>query len=364
MEGLFKDIYKNKTVFVTGHTGFKGSWLVLWLKELGAKVVGYSLEPPTEPNHFELLNLNITSVIGDIRDRDKLRKVFEEYQPHIVFHLAAQSLVRYSYEEPAETFETNVIGTINVFESCRICDSVKAVINVTSDKCYENREWIWGYRESDLIGGFDPYSCSKGCSELVTSAYRRSFFNLDEYGQRHNVLLASVRSGNVIGGGDWGNDRIVPDLVKAACKDEKAKVRNPHSVRPWQFVLEPLSGYLRLGQLLLKGKKQYAEAWNFGPCGESIVTVKEAIEKMKSFWAKINYQIEEIDDFHEANMLKLDSSKAFTKLKWNNVWGSDQAFEETAKWYKSYYEENNVLSRKMLELYINDAVSKKLAWTL
>ena len=278
---MFRGVYKGKKVLVTGHTGFKGSWLSLWLIKLGAKVIGYALEPPTNSNHFELLNLDMVSIIGDIRDRDRLNAIFKKYKPEVVFHLAAQPLVRYSYINPVETFETNVMGTINVFEACRITESVKAIVNITSDKCYENKEWIWGYRESDPLGGYDPYSASKGCAELVTSSYRKSFFNPEDYSKKHNTLLASARSGNVIGGGDWGKDRLIPDIVRAISKNEKLYIRNPKATRPWQHVLEPLSGYLFLGQMLLEGKTEFADAWNFGPNEGCHTDVETVVKKIK-----------------------------------------------------------------------------------
>lgn len=248
---LFDQIYKGKTCFITGHTGFKGSWLAYWLTKMGAKVIGYSLNPPTNPNHFELLKNKYISIIGDIRDRKFLHDTILKHKPDIVFHLAAQTIVRHSYKDPVETFETNVLGTLSVFEACRKTSSVRAIINVTSDKCYENKEWSWGYRENDQMGGWDPYSASKGCSEILTSSYRNSFLNLEDYGEKHNIILASVRAGNVIGGGDWGEDRLIPDIVLSTSKGEKVEIRNPKSTRPWQHVLEPLSGYLTLGWKLI-----------------------------------------------------------------------------------------------------------------
>ena len=278
MENLFGGIYKGKKVLLTGHTGFKGSWLALWLHKMGADVVGIALPAPTSPNHLELLNLNITSEMIDIRDAKAINKAFQKHQPEIVFHLAAQPLVRYSYENPHETFETNVMGTINIYEAVRNCSSVEVIVNITSDKCYDNKEWIWGYRENDAMGGYDPYSASKGCAELVTASYRNSFFNLDSYGKSHNVLLASCRAGNVIGGGDWADDRLIPDIMRAVDKNETVTIRSPHATRPWQHVLEPLSGYLLVGQKLLEGKKEFADGWNFGPSDEGSISVKEVVE--------------------------------------------------------------------------------------
>lgn len=357
----FGDIYREKTVLITGHTGFKGSWLTLWLKKLGAKVIGYSLEPPTKPNHFELIKPDIISIKGDVRDRALLNEVFSKYKPDIVFHLAAQSLVRYSYENPLETYEVNVIGTLNIFDMCRKYD-VKAIVNVTSDKCYENKEWVYGYREVDPMGGYDPYSSSKGCAELLTSSYRNSFFNVNDYGVKHNTLLASCRAGNVVGGGDWAKDRLITDIVNATVKGEKVKIRNPEATRPWQFVLEPLSGYLMVGQKLLEGKKEYATAWNFGPTEDGNVKVKDVLKILKKYWEKIEWEIHEDNFFHEAQLLKLDCSKANFYLKWKNVWNSKQTFEKTILWYKNFYENNKILTEQHLSEYIQSAYEKGLTW--
>ena len=258
---------------------------------MGANITGYSLYPPTEPNHFELLDMEIHSITGDIRNLEKLKQVFREQEPEIVFHLAAQPIVRLSYNDPIDTFSSNIMGTINIFEAARSIDTVRAIVNITSDKCYENKEWPWGYKEIDPIGGFDPYSASKGCAELVTNCWRNSFFNLKEYGISHEVLLASCRAGNVIGGGDWALDRLIPDLAQSVSKNIKINIRNPLAIRPWQHVLEPLSGYLLLGQKLLEGQPQFAEAWNFGPLDQENETVGEIINMAKSFWPEINFQI-------------------------------------------------------------------------
>jgi CDP-glucose 4,6-dehydratase len=334
---LFNSIYLNRKVLITGHTGFKGSWLSLWLTKMGADVCGYSLEPPTKPNHFELLNLDMRSEIGDIRNTENLNKVFKSFRPEIVFHLAAQPLVRLSYKEPLDTLTTNIIGTANLFEACRQCDSVKAIVNITSDKCYENKEWIWGYRENDPMGGYDPYSVSKGCSELVTSCYRNSYFNIKEYGKSHNILLASCRAGNVIGGGDWAEDRLIPDIMKAVSKGKTVEIRNPNATRPWQHVLEPLNGYLSVGQKLLEGKKEFAEAWNFGPDSSNTLTVGEVVSKIKDNWSDIKYNLGNEKGPHEAGLLKLDSSKALTKLKWQPKWDASTTFEKTTLWYSNFY---------------------------
>ena len=355
MKNLYAKIYKGKTVLVTGHTGFKGSWLCLWLQELGANVVGYSLESVTNPNHFELLNLDMTSVIGDIRDKVKLQEVFTQYQPDIVFHLAAQPLVRYSYSNPVETFEINIMGSINIFEAVKNTGSVKAIVNITSDKAYENKEWIWGYRENDAMGGYDPYSASKGAVELVASSYRNSFFNNDDYGVKHNVLLASCRAGNVIGGGDWAEDRLIPDIMRAVDANEKVEIRSPNATRPWQHVLEPLSGYLLVGQKLLEGKKEFAEGWNFGPSDEGSITVQEVVEYIKEYWDKIDYVInEDLNNLHEANLLKLDCSKAHFKLGWEAKWDSKTTFEKSVGWYREFYENKNIISKEQLFEFIGE----------
>jgi len=363
MKSLFGGIYQGKTVLVTGHTGFKGSWLAYWLQTMGAEVIGYSLQAPTQPNHFNLLNLDIISVIGDIRNQETLDTTFDKYRPDIVFHLAAQALVRLSYKEPVETYETNVMGTLKVLEACRKCTSVKAVVNITSDKAYENKEWIWGYRENDSMGGYDPYSSSKGCAELLISSYRDSYFNLKDYGTKHNTLIASCRAGNVIGGGDWAEDRLITDIMVAVSNGEKVKIRNPYATRPWQHVLEPLSGYLYVGQKLLEGKKEFAEGWNFGPSDEGSISVEEVVKHIQQHWDKIDYELNfNGDNPHEANLLKLDCSKAYVKLKWKDVWDSQKTFGLMASWYRSYYEDNIVLTQDNLLEYINDAKAKGVEW--
>ena len=363
MQNIFCGVYKNRKVLITGHTGFKGSWLAFWLTQMGADVLGYALEPDTKPNHFSMLHLPIESVIGDIRDIANLTRVFDRFQPEIVFHLAAQSLVRRSYDDPVETFKTNVMGTVNIFEACRRTSSVRAVINVTSDKCYENREWLWGYRENDPMGGYDPYSASKGCAELVTSAYKNSFFNLAEYGRKHNALLASARAGNVMGGGDWAKNRIIADMMKAVSHGKKLNIRNPLAIRPWQHVLEPLSGYLLLGQKLLEVKTEFAEAWNFGPNDDGEIPILQMVKQMRKIWNKIDYQIEQDENNpHEADLLKLDCSKARMKLNWKGAWDSRTTFAKTAEWYQSYYENQQVITQKQLREYVADADKLGLAW--
>jgi len=337
MDNYFGNIYKNKEVLVTGHTGFKGSWLSLWLTKLGAKAIGYSLEPPTEPNLFESTGLEdkFTHIIGDVRDEEHLISIFEKHQPEFVFHLAAQPLVRLSYKEPRLTYETNVMGTANVLEAVRKTRSVRVCIVITSDKCYENREWVYGYRETDPMGGYDPYSSSKGCAELITSAYRRSFFS--DYGKTHNVALSSVRAGNVIGGGDWGEDRIIPDCMRAFSEGKTITIRSPSAVRPWQYVLEPLSGYLLLGTLMYKDGARYSDPWNFGPDGESIMTAEELVKLVIKHWGGGAYTIETSDHPHEVNLLRLDVSKACALLGWKQVYDVHEAVERTVNWYKNFY---------------------------
>lgn len=362
---MFGNVYKDKKVLITGNTGFKGSWLALWLLNLGARVVGYSLDLPTDPNHHEILNLDFKTISGDVRNLEKLRKAIESFKPDIVFHMAAQSLVRKSYESPVETFETNVIGTVNLFEACRRIESVRAIVNVTSDKCYKNREWVWGYRENDPVGGHDPYSASKGCAEIVTESYRKSFFPLDNYKKTHQTIVASVRAGNVIGGGDWGDDRLVPDIIRAASQNKKVYIRNPHATRPWQHVLEPLSGYLLLGQKLLEGDRKFSGAWNFGPGDDGNRKVLSVIRELQKHWSNIDYKIKaDQKNPHEANLLKLDCSKAYAKLKWKPAWDSSNTFVMTAQWYKEYYESGHVRSKEQLAEYITDAKHKQIPCTI
>lgn len=282
MINSFKSIYNGKKVLVTGHTGFKGAWLTLWLTELGADVAGYALEPPTNPSLFDTLKLadRINHNIADVRDADKLSSIVEQAKPDIVFHLAAQALVRYSYNDPKTTYETNILGTVNLLEAVRKTPGVKAVVNVTSDKCYENKEQMIGYKEDDPMGGYDPYSSSKGCSELVTAAYRKSFFGENGFDKSHDVALATARAGNVIGGGDWADDRIIPDCVRALVKNESIEIRRPKATRPWQHVLEPLSGYLHLAALMYEKPNDYCMGWNFGPLDEDIIEVEEIVKNL------------------------------------------------------------------------------------
>lgn len=352
---LFKG-FKNKTVLITGHTGFKGSWLASWLHQLGAKVIGYSLPAQTQPAHINLLNLDIISIAGDIRDTKLLEEVFTQYSPQVVFHLAAQSLVLHSYQNPIETYDTNVMGTLKVLEAARKSNSTEVIINVTSDKCYENKEWPWGYREVDPMGGHDPYSSSKGCSELLTASYRNSFFPIEKYGVEHNTLLASVRAGNVIGGGDWAECRLIPDAIRATAQNSTLKIRSPKSIRPWQHVLEPLRGYLTLAEHLLQKKKDLASGWNFGPMDENCISVEEVLNKIKTHIPNLNYELED-NPFHEATFLKLDSSKAKNYLHFSPLLNIDQTLKMTAEWYHKYYSNSEILTNEQISWYM-DFVSK------
>lgn len=335
---MFGSAFKNKTVLVTGHTGFKGSWLCVWLKELGANVVGYALEPYTDRDNFIVTGLQskITHIIGDVRDFHGLTKVYEEYQPEFVFHLAAQPIVRESYVNPKETYDINVGGTVNMLECCRLTDSVRVIINVTSDKCYENKEWIWGYRESDPMGGYDPYSSSKGCSELVTAAYSKSFFNPGNFND-HKKSLASARAGNVIGGGDWQKDRIIPDCIRALENNKAIEIRNPNATRPWQHVLEPLSGYLLLASRMYDEPQKFCGAWNFGPNYDSIIPVGEVADRVVACWGNGSWiDLSHKNAPYEANLLSLDISKSNSYLKWFPIWNTKKAIKKTVEWYKEY----------------------------
>jgi len=337
-------IYKGKKVFITGHTGFKGSWLSLWLTTLGAEVCGYALAPNTNPALFDILKLKkkMRHIKADIRDFKKLKKSLCSFAPDIVFHLAAQPLVRFSYKKPLETYETNILGTSNILEAVRNCPSVKAVVNVTTDKCYKNKEQDYAYKETDELGGYDPYSNSKACSELITSSYRDSFFNSKDFGQKHNVALASARAGNVIGGGDYSLDRLFPDFVKAIQNDKEIILRNPNAVRPWQFVLEPLYGYLLLGKKLLEENVKFASAFNFGPYDSSIITVEEVVKTAIAAYGKGSYTIDKSIHPHEATLLKLNNEKAEKELSWKPVYPVKEAIEKTINWYKAYYNNENM----------------------
>jgi len=334
--GVNPAFWAGKRVLLTGHTGFKGSWLSLWLQSLGAHVAGYALAPPTKPSLFEIASVaqGMVSVIGDIRDLAALQSVFSEHHPEIVIHMAAQPLVRYSYQNPVETYSTNVMGTVHLLESVRQTPGVKAVVNITTDKCYENREWVWGYRESEPMGGYDPYSNSKGCAELVSAAYRSSFFNPDRYAQ-HGVALATVRAGNVIGGGDWAADRLLPDILAAFEQGQPAILRNPHAIRPWQHVLEPLRGYLTVAERLFDQGPSFAEGWNFGPNDEDAREVGWIADQMAALWGTdAQWESDSADHPHEAHYLKLDISKARSRLDWHPALRLQDALKLIIEWAK------------------------------
>jgi CDP-glucose 4,6-dehydratase len=338
MEKSFKSFYKNKRVLVTGHTGFKGSWLCIWLNELGAEVLGYSLEPPTVPNNFSVCRLDsrIRSVIGDVRDFEHLREVFQEFKPDVVFHLAAQSLVRYSYEVTRYTIDVNVMGSANVLEAVRQTPSVTTLVMVTSDKCYENREQVWGYKENDPMGGDDPYSASKGAAEIVIRSYLRSFFS-----HRENLGAASARAGNVVGGGDWANDRILVDCIKALSQKQAIQVRNPMAIRPWQNVLEPLGGYLWLGARLNEDRMKFNGGWNFGPADSAARSVGDLVKAVIAEWGSGEWKdVSNQNDktLHEAGWLRLSCDKAHTMLPWSSVLDFNENVQKTVQWYKYFYE--------------------------
>jgi CDP-glucose 4,6-dehydratase len=349
--------WRGKRVLVTGHTGFKGSWLALWLKALGCRLAGIALSPPTTPSLFDIARVGseIESRIADIRDLDALVGFTLECQPEIVFHLAAQSLVRPSHRDPIETFSTNVMGTANVLESARHCESIRAIVVVTSDKCYENREWAWGYRENEAMGGADPYSASKGCAELVVSAYRRSFFQ-DSDGRR--VGICSARAGNVIGGGDWAEDRLFPDIHRAFGAGQTLAVRNPGAVRPWQHVFEPLRGYLALAENVFAEPAKFDEAWNFGPSDVEDWSVEKVVAAAARLWGRGAKWVVRPDSKgpHEARSLRLDCSKAHARLGWRPVWNLDVALRETITWYRAFAEREDMgrFSRSQLDRYLAD----------
>lgn len=345
------DFWRGKRVLLTGHTGFKGSWLSLWLQSMGAELKGLALEPPTIPSLFVEAKVaqGMISQIGDIRDYDTVHQAVAVFKPEIVIHMAAQPLVRYSYKNPIETYATNVMGTVHLLEAIRQTGTANVVVNVTTDKCYENKEWVWGYREDEPMGGFDPYSSSKGCSELVTSAYRRSYF------AETGIALASARAGNVIGGGDWAEDRLVPDILRAFENKQPVVIRNPHSTRPWQHVLEPLSGYLALAEKLWDDPKGYAEGWNFGPREEDARPVGWIVERMASKWDGASWHIDDGDHPHEANYLKLDVSKARQRLSWVPRWDLETALNKIATWHQAWLAKADVreLSLEQINQYIS-----------
>ncbi len=333
------NIYKGKTVLITGHTGFKGSWLAIWLHSLGAKVVGYALDPYTESDNFVLSKIGekIVDIRGDIRDKQKLDEVFTKYSPEFVFHLAAQPLVRLSYDIPVETYEVNLMGSINILEAVRNCDATKVAVMVTTDKCYENKEQIWGYKETDPLGGYDPYSSSKAAAEIAINSWRLSFFNPKDY-NAHKTAVASVRAGNVIGGGDWALNRIVPDCIRAIENNKPIEIRSPKSTRPWEFVLEPLSGYLLLGAKMYENPTEFSEAWNFGPHQDSITSVWEVASILISAYGKGTLlDVSDNTKKHEAELLSLDITKAKYYLGWTPTLDIAETVQMTVDWYKSYY---------------------------
>ncbi|MES2998398.1 MAG: CDP-glucose 4,6-dehydratase [Pseudomonadota bacterium] len=339
--------WQGKTVLLTGHTGFKGSWLSLWLQSLGTNLIGFSLMPPTQPNLFEIMQLSkgMTSILGDIRDFEWLKKILKKYQPEIVIHMAAQSLVRYSYEAPLETYGTNVMGSVNLLEAVRLTNSVRAVVNVTSDKCYENKEFKRGYSEDDRLGGHDPYSNSKACSELVTQAYYNSYFKNQKIG------IATARAGNVIGGGDWAKDRLIPDIVNACIEQEDVLLRYPNALRPWQHVLEPLKGYLILAEQLYKSPNHYSGEWNFGPNEEDVKSVSWIADKIIQHWNRRGkWLLDERDHLYESVLLKLDSTKARSNLAWKPLWGIEQALNKTVDWYQSCKKGENMKEKTLYQI--------------
>ena len=341
--------WKGKKVFLTGHTGFKGSWLSIWLQNMGAKVKGYSLKPKSKPSLFNLANVEIgmDSQIGDIRDLKNLTLSIKSFKPEIVIHMAAQPLVRFSYDDPVETYTTNVIGTVNLLEAARDCQDIKSIVVVTTDKCYENKEWEWGYREDEPMGGFDPYSSSKGCAELVVSAYRRSYFSFE-----NNAFLASARAGNVIGGGDWSEDRLIPDILNAFENSVPVVVRNPSSTRPWQHVMEPLSGYLILAERLFLHGNKYAEAWNFGPKDYDCKPVNWVLDEMIKQWPNdASWELEEgIINKHEAGFLKLDCSKASLRLGWEPKFTLKETIKLIIDWHLAYLKKMDLRDQCLNEI--------------
>lgn len=333
------EFWRDRRVLISGHTGFKGAWLALWLNRLGAKVHGLALDPPTEPNLFEAARVGeclASDIRADIRDLKLVQEAFRSTEPEIVFHLAAQSLVHSSYRDPVGTYASNVMGTVHVLEAVRTCPTVRAIVMVTTDKCYQNQEWVWGYREIEPMGGYDPYSNSKGCAELAISAYRSSYFNVRSFAE-HRVALASARAGNVIGGGDWAPDRLVPDFFRAILMNQELRVRSPHAIRPWQHALEPLSGYIALAERLIIDGPAFAQAWNFGPHDNDAKPVAWLAEELVRLWGDgARWCLDENPYPHEAHYLKLDISKAQARLHWSPRWSLGRALEQTVAWYRAW----------------------------
>jgi len=347
------NIYRDKRVFITGHTGFKGTWLSLMLKELGAKITGYSLPPGTAPNHFDLLQNHADGTFGDICNAEKLKNAIQLAAPEIVFHLAAQPLVRGSYTDPVNTYQTNIIGTLNLLEAARSCSNVKAAVLITTDKVYDNKENGKAYAEADELGGYDMYSSSKACCEILISSYRNAFLNADEYGKKHHLLIASARAGNVIGGGDWNPDRLLPDIAKAVSENRPVHIRNPRSVRPWQHVLDCQYGYLLLGARLLNGQKEFSRPFNFSPAPADVKNVEEIAAIAKKSWEDIDIAFGEVaENYHEAGSLMLDSSAAGKLLGWKPVWNTEEAVGKTIEWYKAFYKNDAVISEGQVKEYL------------
>lgn len=354
---LFNNVYHGRRVLVTGHTGFKGSWLALWLNQLGAKITGFALPPSTRPNHWELLQLSLTDLRGDIRDTEALQRVIHEYRPEIIFHLSAQPLVRRSYQNPLETWSTNVIGTVNLLEACRQAADLLAVVIVTTDKVYLNNERNRGYNEDDKLGGHDPYSASKAASELVVESYRKAFFS-----ERPYPLVATARAGNVIGGGDWSEDRLIPDVVRTLDRGVSLEIRFPDATRPWQHVLECLAAYLLLGQHLLAGNRNVAEAWNFGPDPDGNRSVAGVLAGLQSHWPEFKWHRSTTSQPHEAGLLYLDNSKAKARLGWKPLWNFERALTATAEWYQKRNATNRIPTLDQLNTYIESAVDARCPW--
>ena len=360
---MTKDFWNNRNVLITGATGFKGSWLALWLDSLGANVTGISLDPPSQPNLFT--EADISEVIKhyheDICNVEAVKKIILDSKPSVVFHMAAQSLVRYSYENPMETYRTNVLGTLSILEAIRSSDSVRAGVMITTDKVYDNKEWLWGYRENDAMGGFDPYSSSKGAAELVISSYRNSFFPIMKYSD-HKVSLASVRAGNVIGGGDWARDRLIPDIINSLDKNQMPEIRNPESTRPWQHVLEPLHGYITLAEKMVHDGESFSEAWNFGPELCDVKSVKWIVDKMLNHWGReLNWDNQLGNHPHEAHFLKLDCSKANQELSWFPIWNLEKTIEKIYEWSHEYKKASSArdITLKQISEYMDNRIKNK-----
>ncbi len=354
-----KEFWNGRKVLITGHTGFKGSWLCMLLKKLGADISGYALDPPTYPSLYNLCNINsfVKSTIGDIRDFDRLLNKIEQDMPEIIIHMAAQPLVKLSYEAPVLTYQTNIIGTMNLLEAIRVSKlkSVRVLVNVTTDKCYENKEWLWPYRENEPLGGYDPYSSSKACSEIVTASYRNSFFNLAEY-SKHHVAIATARAGNVIGGGDWAADRLIPDVVRSILENNPIIIRSPNAIRPWQHVLDPLTGYLMLSERLFSSGMPFAESWNFGPNDYDVKSVKWIVEKLCEMWGEgATYEVDDKTHKHEATYLRLDCSKAKEKLNWQPIWNLNKTLESIIEFTVGYVRKDNLseLCNNQISEYFN-----------